>query len=178
MKKLRILTPLLLVLAILFLSSGCYIVSGQKMKNVKGTYELTSYSRTNGKTNAVTNYMEVNGYKAYLVVTGTSEGYYVYLDNNTAPTYRKITLTYEYNTEDSTKVDYVIYRFDGSDEQRLGVTKDNLTYSRVPIKLSDSIYSDGYSMSWKRVSSALDLSYAEKQLGTLTEFTITQEEVV
>ena len=69
MKKLKVLTPLLLVIAILFLSTSCYIVSGQKMKYVKGTYELTSYTRTNGKTNAVTDYMETIGYKAYLVVT-------------------------------------------------------------------------------------------------------------
>ena len=175
MKKLKVLTPLLLVIAILFLSTSCYIVSGQKMKYVKGTYELTSYTRTNGKTNAVTDYMETIGYKAYLVVTGTGEGYYVFTNNTTAPTYRKVTLTYEYNTEDSSKVDYVIYRFQGEEEQRLGVTRDSLTYSRIAIKLSENIYSDGYYMGWKKVSKTLDLSYAEEQLGSLTEYTTTQE---
>ena len=177
MKKLKILAPILMVVMMLLLSVGCYMVSGQKMKNVKGTYELTSYTRTNGKTNAVTNYMETAEYKAYLVVTGGSEGYYVYTNKDDAPNYRKVTLAYEYNQEDSSKVDYVIYRFTSSDEQRLGVTKDNLNFSRPAIKLSETIYSDGISMSWKKADDAVDLSYAEAQFGTLVEYSTLQENV-
>ena len=95
MKRMRFLTLIWVVMMMLLLSVGCYMVSGQKMRNVQGTYELTSYTRTHGKTNAVTNYLTEDGYKAFLVVTGTGEGYYVYTDVDTAPTYRKVSLSYE-----------------------------------------------------------------------------------
>ena len=176
MKKLKVLAPILMVVMML-LSVGCYMVSGQKMKNVQGTYELTSYTRTNGKTNAVTDYMETVGYKAYLVVTGGSEGYYVYTNKDDVPNYRKVTLSYEYSQENSSKIEYVIYRFSSSDEQKLGVTKDNLNFSRPAIKFSDTIYSDGISMSWKKVDDALDLTYAQSQLGALVEYSTLQENV-
>ena len=178
MKKLKVLAPILMVVMMLLLSVGCYMVSGQKMKNVKGTYELTSYTRTNGKTNAVTNYMETAEYKAYLVVTGGGEGYYVYTNKDDAPNYRKVTLSYEYNQEDSSKIEYFIYRLSSSDEQKLGVTKDNFNFSRPAIKFSDTIYSDGISMSWKKVDDALDLSYAQSQLGALVEYSTLQEEPI
>ena len=177
MKKLKVLAPILMVVMMLLLSVGCYMVNGQKMKNVKGTYELSYYTRTNGKTNAVTEYTETICYKAYLVLTGGSEGYYVYTSNSDAPNYRKITLSYEYDQEDSSKVSYVNYRFDGGDTQRLGVTKDNLNFSRPAVKLSETIYSDGLSMGWKRVDDALDLTYAQAQLGTLVEYSTLQENV-
>ena len=178
MKKMKFFAPILMVVMLLFLSVGCYMISGQKMKNVRGTYELTGYSRTNGKTNSVTDYIETDGYKAYLVVTGTGTGYYVYTDEDTVANYREVTLSYEYDTEDSSEVEYVIYRFAGADdEQRLGVTKGNLNFSRPVVKLSDKIYSDGINMSWKRVDDAVDLSYAEAQLGTLVEYSTLQENI-
>ena len=178
MKKLKFLAPILMVVVTLLLSVGCYIVSGQKMKNVKGTYELSSYTRTNGKTNATTSYMETIGYKAYLVVTGTSEGYYIFTDNSHAPNYRTVSLRYEYNQEDSSKVDYVYYRFNGeTEENKLGVTRDNLNFSRPAIKLSETIYSDGLSMSWKKADKALDMSYATAQLGALVEYSTLQENI-
>ena len=164
-----------MVMMMLLLSVGCYMVSGQKMRNVQGTYELTSYTRTHGKTNAVTDYLTEDGYKAFLVVTGTGEGYYVYTDVDTAPTYRKVSLSYEYSAEDGSKVEYVHYRFEGdTDAQKLGVTRGNLNFSRPAIKFSDTVYSDGLSMSWNKVDSAVDLSYAQAQLGTLTEYSALQ----
>ena len=52
--------------------------------------------------------------------------------------------------------------------QRFGVTKDGLNFSRPVVKLSETIASDGLSISWKRVSGDTDLSYAEEQLGSLS----------
>ena len=170
MRKLRIFALIALGIAFALLSTGCYMVKGQKMSNVKGTYELTSYSRTNGKTNSVTNYI-TDGYTAYLIVTGTSEGYYVVNDGETVPYYRNVTLSYLYNEEDASIVEYVIYRLEGSnEEQKLGVTKDNLNFSRPVVKFSDNVYSDGLSMSFKKVSKKIDFSYVQEKLGTLAEY--------
>ena len=170
MKKLKIVAFAVLSVMLMVLFAGCYVVSGQRMKRVQGTYELISYSRTNGKTNAVTNYLEVDGYQAFLVVTGSGTGYYVFRDNDTPPTVRQVSLRYEYNQEDSKKVDYVFYRFEGQEEQKFGVTRDSLSFSKPAIKLSENIYTDGLSMSWRRADEATDLSYVEEQWGTLQEY--------
>ena len=177
LKSLKILTPILMVVMMLvFVCSGCYMIKGQKMKDVKGTYELSYYSRTNGKTNAVTNYMADYGYKAYLVVTGEGEGFYVYTNDDTAPTYRKVTFTYGYSEEDSSIVEYVTYRFTGTtEEQKVGVNGKDLNFSRPPLKITDTIYSDGLSIGWKKVSKAVDLSYATEQFGELVEYGAVQE---
>ena len=170
MKRLKIFAIIALGIAFTLLLAGCYMVSGQTMSKVKGTYELTSYSRTNGKTNSVTNYLE-NGYKAYLIVTGANEGYYVISDGETQPYYRMATLSYLYDEEDASKVEYVIYRLEGStEEQKLGVNKDGLNFSRPAVKLSENMYSDGLSMTFKKVSKKTDLSYAEEKLGTLAQY--------
>lgn len=140
------------------------------MWRVKGTYELTSYSRTNGKTNATTNYLETQGYQVYLVVTGNSSGYLVYKDNDDGVSYYKtITLIYTYNEENDKKVDYVAFNYAG-EEQKFGVTKDHLNYSRPAIKLSENFYSDGISIGWTRKDRATNLSFVEEQLGTLTAY--------
>ena len=46
MKNIRRIISLLLIIALAVSLSGCYIVSGQKMRAVKGTYKLTTYSYT------------------------------------------------------------------------------------------------------------------------------------
>ena len=170
MKRLKIFAIIALGIAFTLLIAGCYMVSGQTMSKVQGTYELTSYSRTNGKNNSVTDYV-ADGYKAYLIVTGTSEGYYVIDDGETQPYYRMATLSYLYNAEDSSKVEYVIYRLEGSaEEQKLGVIKDGLNFSRPVVKFSENVYSDGLSMTFKKVSKKTDLTYAQEKLGTLAQY--------
>ena len=166
MKKLNIFLSTLLVLLLAVASTGCYMIQGQKMRKVKGTYELTSYTRTNGKTNKVTDYVETYGYKVYLVVTGSGEGYCVFDSNDCEPYYYPCTLSYSYNQDNSSLVEYVTYTYVQT-TQKFGVTKDGLNFSRPVVKLSDTIYSDGISVSWKRVSGDTDLSYAEEQLGEL-----------
>ena len=170
MKKLRFLAITVLGLAVMFVAAGCYMIKGQKMSKVKGTYELTSYSRTNGKTNSVTDYL-TDGYVAYLIVTGTSEGYYVISDGENDPYYKNATLSYLYNQEDASIVEYVIYRLEGSsEEQKLGVAGGNLNFSRPAIKFSENVYSDGLSMSFKKVSKKTDLSYAQEKLGNIAQY--------
>lgn len=169
MKKLKILLSVLLVSLLMLASTGCYVIQGQRMWRVKGTYELTTYTRTNGKTGKVTDYVNTYGYKVYLVVTGSGQGYCVYDDNETEPYYYPCSLSYKYNAENSKLVDYVSYAYNGK-SQDFGVTKNGLNFSRPSIKLSENVASDGLSVSWKRVSRKTDLSYAEDQFGALAEY--------
>lgn len=173
MKKriLSVLTAVMLLLLVIL--PGCYFTNPQKMKNLKGTYELTSYTRTAGNTNAVTDYLEKYGYVEYLIVTGTSTGYLVHKDNNTEAYAMEVRLAYEYDEEDSSLVAYVTYTINEDSQPRankFGVTRDNLNVSIPAIKLSDKIYSDGYSRSFKKVSNDIDLSYAKSKLGELNQY--------
>lgn len=171
MKKLKIWASTLLLVMLIVMSAGCYVVKGQRMSRVKGTYELTRYTRTDGKTSEVTDYIEEYGYRVYLVVTGSSEGYYVYQDEeSTTPRYQTVTLSYEYDQDNSKLVEYVIYRIYNEDEQRFGVTKNALNFSRPSIKWGENLAQDGIDMDWKRVSAKTDLSYVESQLGTLEKY--------
>lgn len=172
MKTLKFLSLALILAVVTVFASSCYVTTGTSMKKAKGTYELTGYSITNGKTGDVTDKLASDGIKVYLVVTGGDRGYYVYQDNNTSAYFRDVYLSYEYS-EDSNKVTSLTYRFDGQlegDAQKVGVTSGGLNYSRPSIKLSDQVYSNGISMSFKKVSSATDLSFAESQLGGLSPY--------
>ena len=172
MKALKFLSLVLILTVVMVFASSCYVTTGTSMKKAKGTYELTGYSITNGKTGEVTDKIASDGIKVYLVVTGEAHGYYIYKDNDTSAYYRDVYLSYEYS-EDSNKVISLTYRFDGQsadDVQKVGVTSGGLNYSRPHIKLSDQVYSNGISMSFKKVSSATDLSFAESQLGSLPSY--------
>ena len=79
MKKFKRLIAICLVVAFMAAFAGCYMVSGQKMKNLKGTYKLTHYTRTpkherkEGYTQKTTNYLEDADYmyEDYLIITGS-----------------------------------------------------------------------------------------------------------
>ena len=187
MKITKKLISILLIAVLLTASlSGCYIVSGQKMKSVKGTYKLVTYTytpqheRRNGYT--ATTYDYVNGekymYEDYLVVTGTSTGYYIHKDASGDAYIKEITLSYEYDTEDSSKVNYVIYNDSVSvnsnegGRHRLGVSKDSFNYSKAAFDFTElftkrEMRTESISVRWEKVSRATDLSYISEQLGEL-----------
>ena len=85
-------------------------------------------------------------------------------------------LSYEYNTEDSSKVEYVTYSYN-SVTQKFGVTKDGLNFSRPAIKLSDKVASDGISISWKKVSKKTDLSYVQTVFANLAPYVESTEPI-
>ena len=176
MKKLRsICIAIATMLMTVFALSGCMIVNGQKMKNVKGTYKLTQYSYRRAYDSDKTppntiNYIEDYGYEVYLVVTGGTDGYYVHKDNNTPAYCVKVQLSYEYNTEDSSLVDYVYYRTSSTAEtSKLAVTRDSFNYSVPSITLFGRV-TEEVSKSWKKVDKATDLSYVKSQLPNIREY--------
>ena len=173
MKKIRNICVLIATfLMALVTLSGCMFIQAQPMRKVKGTYELTSYSITNGKTGAVTDYLEVNGYQAYLIVTGNSKGYYVYRTNEEGPYKREVFLRYVYDQEQTNKVAQVEYSFGGSEYEHFGVTSGALNYSTTGIYVSDNWYTNGYSKNWEKVDEATDLSYVNSIFSNIQDYVI------
>ncbi len=189
MKKFRFLLALLLVIAFAAALTGCYMVSGQKMDKVKGTYKLThytyipSYERREGYTPNTTDYIndEEYLYEDYLVITGGGTGYYVHKDASGEAYVKEVMLSYEYNAEDSSKVEYVTY-YDAlnagsttNNGNHLGVSKGGLNFSRPAFDFTQlftgkKMRSEDLSVRWEKVDKATDLSYVKKQISSLKEY--------
>ena len=186
MKKIKLASIALSLLLGITAFSSCMVINSQKMKNVKGTYQLTNYTYTpkhERKANYTPNtidYIADRGYEVYLVITGENKGYYVHKDNETEAYSTVVDLSYEYDTEDSSKVSYVQYRtsvetVSGAEWNRFGVTKDALNYSLPAFDYTElftkrPMRSESISKSWKKVDKATDLSYVKKQLGEIKEY--------
>ena len=186
MKKIKCLLALILVLASIVSLAGCYIISGQTMNKVKGTYKLTKYTyipsheRKDGYTPRTFDYVNDEEYKYedYLVVTGSNMGYYIHKEANGDSYIKEVTLSYEYNSENTSKVEYIIFNDSisvNSDEggtHRLGVNKKVLNYNKNAFDFTQVITkkpmrSEDISVRWEKVDNATDLSYAKDQVGNL-----------
>ena len=188
MKTIKRLLAIVLIFATLLTLASCYIVSGQKMSRVKGTYKLThytytpSYERKEGYTPKTRNYVEDEEYKYedYLIITGTGTGYYVHKEVGEDPYVKEITLSYEYDSDDSSKVEYVIYNDalsvnETSGIHKLGITKNNLNYTKNAIDYTElftkrPMRSEALSVRWQKVDKATDLSYVEEIFGSLKKY--------
>ena len=189
MKKVKNLLAILIVVSILVATTGCYMISGQKMKKVKGTYKLTNYTytptheRRDGYTPKTYDY--VNGadylYEDYLIITGSSIGYYVHKQLGQEAYVKEVTLSYEYSQDDSSKVEYIIFNdsitVNGNEggKNRLGINRENLNYTKAAFDYKElftkrEMRSEYLSVSWKKVDKATDLSYVEEQLGNLIKY--------
>ncbi len=177
MRKLKhIFTAMAVALCMVF-AVGCYRIDAQKMDKVKGTYKLTTYTRTDGDTDVVTNYITDRGFETYLVVTGTGKGYFAHKDNDMAAYATEVLLTYEYDEEKTSHVSYVSYQ-DSVNSSRLphtnfGVAKDVLNYSRPVLKTHSTWLNnlDGFTLRWEKVSKDTDLSYVREKLSGMKEYT-------
>ena len=188
MKTFKRLFAVILSVALLLTLVGCYTISGQKMKTVKGTYKLTRYTytpkyeRKEGYTPRTFNYLEDEEYQYedYLIVTGTGMGYYAHKEAN-APTYvKEVTLSYEYDTDNSSKVEYVIFNDaltvnENSGFNKMGVTKNSLNYTKNAIDYTEiftkkPMRTESLTVRWTKVSSDIDLKYVDKQLGEMKKY--------
>ena len=188
MKKIKVILSVLLIAALLAAMSGCYVIRGQKMDKVKGTYKLTnytytpSYERREGYTPDRRDYIndEKYQYEDYLIITGSGSGYYVHKQVGAPAFVREVTLSYEYSQEDSSKVEYVVWndaisKNQTSDIYRLGVNGKSLNHSIAAFDYTQlftkkQMRSEDLYVRWEKVDNATDLSYAQKQLGTLKEY--------
>ena len=189
MKKTKHAVALLLIAALVISMTGCYIISPQRMSELKGTYKLTSYTytpsheRKEGRTPTTYDYVNDEKYKYedYLVITGTGKGYYAHRDASGDAYVKEITLSYEYNQENSSRIDYVIYNdalTQGNTTggiSRLGVSGKSLNYSLTAFDYTElftkrPMRSDERSVRWEKVDDATDLSYVTEQMGDLKSY--------
>ena len=114
-------------------------------------------------------------------MTGSSIGYYVHKQVGQDAYVKEVTLSYEYSQEDSSKVEYIIYNDSitvNADEgglNRLGVNRDTLNYTKASFDYTElftkkEMRSEYLSVSWQKVDRATDMSFVEKQLGTLKKY--------
>lgn len=188
MKIIKRLVALAVILCFLFTAVGCYFISSQKMRNLKGTYKLShytytpSYERREGYTPRTYDYIadEEYLYEDYLIITGSVSGYYVHKQAGEEPYVKEVTLKYEYDSEDSSKVSYVVFNDaitvnSDSGFNRMGVSKNGLNYSKTAIDYTElftkrPMRSESLSIRWEKVSRDTDLGYVEEQLGSLRKY--------
>lgn len=176
MKAIRFIS-LLLIFAIFTLSlSSCYVIAGQKMRVVKGTYKLTQYTYTpqyepkDGYVAKTYDYVNGEEYKFedYLIVTGEERGYYVHKSADGDSYIKEIKLRYEYDTVDTRKINYVIYNDSITNNadtgiNRLGVMRNSFNYSKsaidytLPLSKKD-VRTESISVSWKKITRSDDVS--------------------
>ena len=176
----------ILVFALLLSLTSCYFISAQPMSKLKGTYKLTSYTytptyeRKEGVTPKTYDYVNGDEYKYedYLIITGTSNGYYVHKEASGESYVKEITLRYEYSQDDSSRVEYVIYNdsvsknSDEGGKHRLGVSKGTLNYSNSGIDFTQlgtkkKMHSESTSVRWEKVDKATDLSFVNGQISNM-----------
>ena len=166
----------------LMLLSGCMMINAQKMRVVKGTYKLSSYTytpeyeRKEGYTPKTVDYIADKGYEEYLVITGEGIGYFAHKDNDGNAYITEVQLSYEYHEEDSSKVKVVKYKKStDSQAQELGVQKGRLNYSKPSINYTQLITkkemtTSSWSVAWEKVDGATDVSYAKAKLGNVAQY--------
>jgi len=161
---------LLIVLALTFvLLASVNLVScvPGKMENIIGTYQLTTDTVTEYEKETVDN-IAAYGKESYLVLTGEDTGYYVYKDNDTPAYVREVKL--EYSVNDEGKVTSVSYTTGTGERVRsfnVDCKKEVMLISRWP---SASKLINAYDITYKRISSATDLSAVRKVYGDLPVF--------
>ena len=182
MKKFKTVCVAMALLLGMTALSGCFVINSQKMKKVKGTYQLTRYTytpkyeRKEGYTPTTIDYIADRGYEVYLVVTGESKGYYVHKDNQTAAYSKEVSLSYQYSTENTSEIDYVKYMDSTSSEwNEFGVTRNALNYSRPAFDYTElftkrPMRTEAIDKDWKKVDDATDLSYVKEKMGEIKEY--------
>ena len=187
MKILKKISVVLLLVALSLATTGCYVIRAQTMRNLKGTYKLTtytytaSYERREGYTPKTINYIEDEEYlyEEYLVVTGTGTGYLVHKDATGKADVKEVSLAYSYSQEDTDKIEYLMYSeglsvSDASGKYRLGVNGKTLNYSKLAFDYTQLITkkpmrSEDINVRWTKVDRATDLSYVQSQISGLPE---------
>ncbi|MCR5741771.1 MAG: hypothetical protein K6G38_04890 [Gammaproteobacteria bacterium] len=180
MKIKKIFLSLILIALCLSLTS-CYASKPGSLKQLVGTYELTKYNRhdsdTTEETEADYNMILKNNIVAYLIIKDNGTGYYVYQDYDTDLYAVEVTIKYNYDDEDPDLVKEIIYsafdsnksihtedKYPGSMNETLGLNFK--LFSKTLNNTYYAVFGRDYSqsVSYKKVSSKSDLSYASKKL--------------
>ena len=188
MKAFKHLLAVILTVVLMLTFASCYTISGQKMRTVKGTYQLTQYTytpkyeRKEGYTPRTFNYLEDEEYQYedYLIITGSGTGYYVHKEAGSDAYVKEVTLSYEYDDENSSKVEYVIFNDaltvnKNTEFNKMGVTKNSLNYTKNSFDYNElftkkPMRSEALTVRWTKASRDTDLKYVEQELGELKKY--------
>ena len=177
--KMKTVLSAIILVAMCFTLTSCYVSHPTAMKKLVGTYELTKFTRKAKDADSEADpddLIKEKGIVAYLVITGEEYGYYAYKDNETPLTVKQVKINYEYDDEDITKVRSITYidgvftngtKYPGAGSELLGVNfrlfKRELNYSFQAVlgnKFAQSVL-------YKKANKATDLKFVEKKLGSL-----------
>ena len=152
-----------LIITILLSSTGCYMVSAVKLKDLVGTYKISTY------TSDGTDLIAKKQMEAYLVINSGGKSYYVYKDASTELYVREIELRLTQDTENPSKYAYVEYRLDHqSDYEKLAINKSVLNAHSFHYDWRNgSLYQYQDYVTFEKVNKATDLTYVAKCLGAL-----------
>ena len=153
-----------LMQAILFLLCACYIVSPARMRNIEGTYQLTTYSTSEDK-------IAARGMTLYMVIRSDGSGYYAFSDNDTELYYSDVKCRFTQDSERSGYYSYVEVDFGNGEWVNLGVNSNSKTLGSSVPKYKGNIFEgtlevDYYTtVTFTRVSRIKDMRFINKQLG-------------
>lgn len=160
---------ILIIVAIVFIACLLISCTPSEKENIVGTYKLTEWT-VDYEEDVPTDMIAENEAEAYLVITGSERGYYVYTDRETPLYCRQIRIKYEYSSSDENKVSslelddgmgwtatlYVDYPSSSRKECELRFNRIKLLNQ----KASTTRYA--------RISNAVDLSAVSELVGALS----------
>ncbi len=156
----KIIISFTLIFCIL-LSAGCYMTQATKLRNIVGTYELTSYSDDG------VDLLKEKQIVQYLVVSQSGMGYLYYKDSTTEPTLTQVQIRLVPDQEETNKYTYVEYKLDSAvDSVKLAYANKGLNADQIKFHYNPLTPYHVYT-NYRRVSSDQDLSYLTKTFGEL-----------
>lgn len=176
MKKISILS---LLLAVVCLLSSCtfYSVRPGKMSELVGTYQLTKYEvipdagegDTSSDEERKQDYLSLCKMEAYLIVTDTGYGYYLYRENNGELSYETIRLEYSMDMDDDTKVESLSYTvgFEAKDS-RPGAGKEDMGFNSRKHTLAYNVSNTKVHLFGKEIGSDKKVSVVYSRISTDT----------
>lgn len=179
MKRMKRFFGFLLFVVVVF-ACGCYQIDPGTMKELKGTYQLTEYSRSYPSSSGMVDLIEEKGITAYLIIDGSDYGYVVYRDNETELLCNCVRITYTYSQEDSNKIERIDYNVAGTAERSI-IDKGSLGFLASKKQLNQQLPIlawENHSLVTKyteytkftKVSKDADFSYVEEQLGKVPAY--------
>lgn len=165
---------------VIVFACGCYRIDPGTMDELKGTYQLTKYSRSYPSSSGTVDLIEEKEITAYLIVNGSEYGYVVYRDNETELLCNCVRMTYIYSTDDPNEIERIEYSVAGTAEHPIAdhgdfgfVAKEKKLNQQLPYivwenKTFVTKYTDN--KEYTRVSKDTDFSYVEKQLGKVPAY--------
>ena len=173
-RSFKLFSSLLVLCLMSFTLVSCYVSRPAAMSKLKGTYALTKYTyKEKDAEGDPIDKIKAEGIVAYLVVTGEDYGYYVYKDDASDIIVQKVKVTYVYDDEEPTLVKEITYDnglsiattpYPGSGKEVLGLNFK--LFSKTLNNTYNAVFGRNFSqsVSYKKVSSKTDLSYASKKM--------------